>query len=297
MSEADGDRKAADERARADAPRGGAAAGGAAAAAPPTATAAGIPRDHLLPSAGGAAAEPPGFLVHDDRTRALGAPVASTFPPDMATNEQLEAFRELRTRLMLMASGIGLEHFTTMVVPVTPDSGGSFVARNLAAAFTLQEHPSLLIECNFRGHPQHRSLGPGNDAEGLFDFLSDGSNPSAVLPIWPTVVPGLRLIPAGRCQAFAGGPQREYLSSRPMKDLMTKLRGWPVFVVLDAPPVKGSPDARILSDLADFVVLVVGYGRVTQQTIVQAAALFDPKKFAGVVLNEHAAVAQDDRAG
>ena len=46
--------------------------------------------------------------------------------------------------------------------------------------------------------------------------------------------------------------------------------------------MKGSPDARILADLADFVVLVAGYGRDTPSTIAQAAANFDPAKFAGV---------------
>ena len=55
---------------------------------------------------------------------------------------------------------------------------------------------------------------------------------------------------------------------------------------LDSPPVIGSPDARILADLADVVVLVAGYGRDTPPTIAQAAANFDPAKFAGVIFNE-----------
>ena len=36
----------------------------------------------------------------------------------------------------------------------------------------------------------------------------------------------------------------------------------------------------------DVVVLVAGYGRDTPAAIAQAAANFDPKKFAGVVFNE-----------
>src|SRR5258706_8732444 len=65
--------------------------------------------------------------------------VAARLPVGMATNEQLDSFRELRTRLQTMASGVGLNYFTTLVVPVTAGSGASFVARNLAAAFTLQD--------------------------------------------------------------------------------------------------------------------------------------------------------------
>ena len=217
------------------------------------------------------------YLVRGEGSRALGAPIAAAPPAGVVTNEQLESFRELRTRLVLMAEGVGLEHFTTMVVPMTGDSGASFVARNLAAAFTLQERPALLIECDFKHATQHEALGPGGDAEGLYDYLADADNPSAVLPIWPTVVPGLHLIPAGRCQTASPGPQREYLSSRPMKELMTKLRSWPCYLFLDAPPAKGSPDARILSDLADFIVLVVGYGRTTNHAIAQTAAMSIPR--------------------
>ena len=47
-----------------------------------------------------------------------------------------------------------------------------------------------------------------------------------------------------------------------------------------------TPDARILADLADVVVLVAGYARDTPATIAQAASNFDPRKFAGVIFNE-----------
>jgi hypothetical protein len=43
-----------------------------------------------------------------------------------------------------------------------------------------------------------------------------------------------------------------------------------------------------LSELADVVVLVAGYGRNTPAEIAAAAANFDPAKFAGVIFNESA---------
>ena len=55
---------------------------------------------------------------------------------------------------------------------------------------------------------------------------------------------------------------------------------------LDSPPVIGSPDARILADLADLVVLVAGYGRDTPGAVNKALANFDPNKIAGVVFNQ-----------
>ena len=58
------------------------------------------------------------------------------------------------------------------------------------------------------------------------------------------------------------------------------------YLFLDGPTIKGSPDARILSDLADFVVVVAGYGRDTPAAISQAVAHFEPEKLAGVVFNQ-----------
>ena len=57
------------------------------------------------------------------------------------------------------------------------------------------------------------------------------------------------------------------------------------YLFLDGPTIKGSPDARILADLADLVVLVAGYGKDTPNAIYDAAAKFDHSKLAGVVFN------------
>ena len=201
----------------------------------------------------------------------------------LATPDQLDSFRELRTRLLTMADAVGLAQFATLVVPVSSGSGASFVARNLAVAFTLQEQRvAILVDCNARHPTQDAALGAPGDEDGLFDYLEE---PRANIQqlIRPTSIPGLHLIPAGRPSATP----REYFSSQPMHMVMSALRQAPCFPFLDGPPAKGSPDARILSGLVDFVILVAGYGLDTPQSIAQAAGLFDPGKFAGVVFNEH----------
>jgi protein-tyrosine kinase len=208
--------------------------------------------------------------------------VAARLPVGMGSAEQIDGFREVRTRLMSMAQALGLNYFTTLVVPLTPSSGASFVARNLAAAFTLQERRmAMLVDCNLRHPTQHLALGARTEDGGLFDFLEQ---PHAAIDqlVRPTAIPGLHLIPAGHTPSR----HREYFSSPAMRMLMSALREEACYVVLDGPPTKGSPDARILADLADLVVLVVGYGRDTSAAITQAAGMFDPSKFAGVVFNE-----------
>src|SRR5207248_2233390 len=98
--------------------------------------------------------------------------VAARLPVGMATAEQVDGFRELRTRLLTMAHAVGLNYFTTLVVPMTAGSGASFVARNLAAAFTLQDRQmAMLVDCNLRHPTQHVALGARIEDGGLFDFL------------------------------------------------------------------------------------------------------------------------------
>jgi len=200
----------------------------------------------------------------------------------MAVGEQLDAFRELRTRLLAMGASIGLNRFTVLAVPITGRSGASFVSRNLAAAFTLQEQRrAVLIDCNLRSPVQHVVFEILDEIDGLFDYLeSPHSRPERLL--CRTEVPGLYLIPAGRPSSSA----HEYFSSTAMRSLLAWLRRTPCFLVLDGPPAMGSPDARILSDLADFVILIAGHGRDTAEGITQAASLFDPAKLAGVVFNK-----------
>lgn len=192
----------------------------------------------------------------------------------------VEAFRELRTRLLAMGSG----NFVTLVAPVSRGSGGSFVARNLAAAMAFDEAKSaLLVDCDLRYPSQHTTLQIEPARGGLIDLLEAVEGQISDV-LYETGVPRLRLLPAGKTREIGA----EYFSSVRMRLLIDSLRSrYPDrYIFLDSPPVRGAPDARILAELADLVVLVAGYGRDTPATIAQAAANFDPGKFAGVVFNE-----------
>jgi Mrp family chromosome partitioning ATPase len=199
---------------------------------------------------------------------------------DASVRKQSDAFREVRTRLLGLA---GEQNFVTLVVPVSPRSGASFVARNLATAFAFDEaKTSLLIDCNLRYPAQHKALGVDAAAGGLIDFLEHPA-PGIKPMIYHTGIPRLRLIPAGKARENGA----EYFSSFRMRAVVDSLRCRYAdrYLFLDGPAIKGSPDARILSDLADFVVVVAGYGRDTPATIGQAIANFDQEKLAGVVFN------------
>lgn len=198
-----------------------------------------------------------------------------------SVRKQTDAFREIRTRLLGLAEE--QKNFVTLLVSVSPRSGSSFVARNLAAAFAFDEtKSSLLIDCNLRYPGQHKALGIDPVNGGLTDFLEHPARGITSM-LYHTGIPHMRLIPTGKTRENGG----EYFSSFRMRAVIDSLRcRYPDrYIILDGPAIQGSPDARILSDLADFVVVVAGYGRDTPKAISQAAANFDPGKLAGVVFN------------
>lgn len=193
-----------------------------------------------------------------------------------------DAFRELRTRLLALGGNLS-SNFVTLVAPVRHGCGGSYVARNLAAAFAFDEtKQALLIDCDATHPAQGDALQVDADRGGLIDFL-EKDDVSMRDIVYATGVPRLQLIPAGRIRETPG----ESFSSFRMRALIDSLRTHHGnrHLILDGSPVLGSPDARILSDLADLVVLVVGYGQVAPDAIDKAVASFPPEKFAGVVFN------------
>lgn len=201
--------------------------------------------------------------------------------PELSVRQQSDAFREIRTRLLELA---GPRNFITLIVSVSPGSGGSFVSGNLAAAFAFDKSKtSLLIDCNLRYPSQHKVLGVDPEAGGLIDFLEHPSMGIASV-LYSTGIARLRLIPAGR----SGENCSEYFSSFRMRGMLDSLRCRydDRYIFLDGPAIKGSPDARILSELADFVVVVAGHGRDTPAAITQAISNFEQHKIAGVVFNQ-----------
>lgn len=198
--------------------------------------------------------------------------------PKMRDKRLLNQFRHLRTKLIEKSNG---KNFTLLVTSVCEGGGGSFVCKNLAAAFALdQGKTALMIDCN--------AYSPAGNAVleevdlGFFDFLE---NPSLGIEeiIYATGIPRMRLIPVGRSVDI--GP--EYYSSYRMRKFVEELhsRYRDRYILLDAPPIGSIADARILTDLADYAIVVVPYGKVTKEQIKLAVESLPAEKLAGIVFN------------
>lgn len=191
-----------------------------------------------------------------------------------------DTFRELRSRLL---PDNGLRNPVILVCGVAAHCGASFVARNLAAAIAMdEEHTALLIDCNLRKPSQSVALN-ADAGPGLADYLRMPQMGAESI-IYPTGVPRLRLVPTGNSTRHCG----DQLASVRMRTLIAELsnRYADRCVILDGPQATGAPEARVLSQRADIVLLVAGAGMHRPKAVSDAARVFDPAKLAGVIFNE-----------
>ena len=137
----------------------------------------------------------------------------------------------------------------------------------------------LLLDADLRQPALSRYFGFEHRL-GLVDMLS------GLVGTEETTVPlgaGLWLMPSGRRSATAP----DLFASTRMAIYVDHLRGIYDLVVIDAAPSGAVVDAKVLGDLSDRILFVVGW-RATAREIVarNLRMLGNPHKIAGVVLNK-----------
>lgn len=199
--------------------------------------------------------------------------------PESPDRNLVNRFRQLRTQLLEVSGG---ENFSLVVTGATQGAGATFVSINLAAAFAFdQAKTALLVDCNLRYPSLHSLLDIMPDA-GLTDFIEDPDYDISRI-IYPTGIPRLRLIPAGSRRE---SPSEFFTSYRMVEFVQAIRRRYPDrFIVLDTSSIADSPDARILTELCDYTMLVVPHGKVTNSQVENALGGIDPNKFVGAILN------------
>ncbi|MFV1982149.1 MAG: polysaccharide biosynthesis tyrosine autokinase [Thiohalomonadales bacterium] len=197
----------------------------------------------------------------------------------MGDHKVPDRFRELRTTLLNVSKN---KNFMLMVTSICKSGGASVVATNLAAAFSFDDSKtSLLIDCNLR-NPKLDKLFNIDNKSGLTNYLEDRGVGIEQI-IVDTGIKRLRLITAGENKESTS----EYFTSARMMDFLNKIKErYPDrYIIIDAPPIGDSADATILSELCDFVIAVVPYGKVTVPTIEKSLKTIDKNKLVGVVFN------------
>jgi Mrp family chromosome partitioning ATPase len=249
----------------------------------------------VVPAAG--AVPPPGTAVvansaaHPEtiprmaknEVRLLGAgdlALRGIIQPQHSEDSAVQVFRELRTRIVQQSRG---QNAVILVTSVSQGCGSSFVAQNLGAAFAFDmAKTALLIDCNLKSPSVHRLL-VNASVPGLADYFE---NPDLDVNkiIQPVGIARYRVITAGKQREILD----EHFTSEKMRHLMDTLRRryHERFIIMDGPPMSKIADIRILSDLADYVLVVARYGRSTNTQIANCLNAISAKKLLGIVFNE-----------
>lgn len=200
--------------------------------------------------------------------------------PGMRDPKVLNAFRELRTNLYQLAAD--RKNFILLVSSIAPEGGASLISLNLGAVIALDESKtSIVVDCNVADPALHRIL-PIDPDYGLIDYLENITLDLKDI-IYSTGVRRMRMIPMGS----RGHPGTELFTSSRMRRFLQELRDRyrDRYVVIDAPSIGSSADARILAELVDYVVLVAPYGKVTESQIQASIDAVGQDKLAGVIFN------------
>jgi len=191
-----------------------------------------------------------------------------------------DAFTNLRTHVIQRT---GNRSCSIVVSAVVAGGGASFVALNLAAAFASDTSGfTVLVDCNFAGS-RYRDLGDSESTPGITDYV-DGAATSIDELLIDVGIANLRLLGGGTGRST----QREYFTRPRAQKMFAELASQyeDCTVVVDAPPALVSANANVLAKYCDAALLVVPYGRSTQQDARVAIRSLPPGKLIGSVFND-----------
>jgi succinoglycan biosynthesis transport protein ExoP len=188
-----------------------------------------------------------------------------------------EAFRELRTSVILSASGRFAN--SILVTSARPGEGKTTVAVNLAFSLAQLGQPVLLVDADMR-RPSVQKYFPETGSR-LSDYLA-GQGAWQEL-VNPTSIGRLYVL---HCGHIPENPS-ELLSSDRMRALIRESMATYRFVILDSPPLLHRADSRILGSMVGATILVVKGGETPRQVVqyAESQARSVGTNIIGVVLN------------
>jgi receptor protein-tyrosine kinase len=160
-----------------------------------------------------------------------------------------EEMRALRTQLLIRWANAQVRHRMLAVVSPGSGEGRSYVAANLAVAFSQLGERTLLIDADLRAPRQHRIFNVP-DRVGLSALLSGRADRDAVVsvPQFGT----LSLLPAGACP-----PNPQELLLRPaLAAVLSELRNEFDVILFDTPPASLYADAQSLAFRAGSAIVL-----------------------------------------
>jgi len=192
-----------------------------------------------------------------------------------------DALRSLRMALQVRLPA-GTNGRVLLLSSAEPSQGKTFISCNLAHALASTGARVMLLDADLYRGAAHRYLGLPMHQLGLARLLQGECTREQV-----TVegAPGFSVIPAGRRVTNPA----DLLASAALQSLVAELRLQYEWVIIDGPPASIIGDAATLARLADQVIFVARYGKVSYAQVRQSVAAMRRlgAKFAGAVFNDH----------
>ena len=217
--------------------------------------------------------ESKGFIVPNDKRSRL-------------REEYKHIKRPLLQRIQRPRGGEFLDNII-MVTSAFSGEGKTYNALNLALSIGVERDCKVLLVDADVVKPSLGEIFDLKETPGLVDYLTgDIGDLSEV--IMSTDIPNLRFISAGKKHHLT----HELLASNAMVELANELASrYPDrVIILDSPPMLITSEAKVLTQLAGQVVLVIEQDKTSQSAVEDMVSSIDRDRLAGVVLNKSNAV-------
>ncbi|MEH1846204.1 MAG: exopolysaccharide transport family protein [Nostoc sp.] len=167
-----------------------------------------------------------------------------------------------------------------MLTSALPGEGKTTLVLGLVTSATRMHRRVLVIDANLHNPSLHKILELSNDW-GLSLLLVDETTThfqNYIQPIHPSI------------DILTAGPEPEdtvkLLSSQRMKELIELFEQTYDLVLIDAPPILGTVDARIVASFCNGIVMVERMGKVTRTELTQATEILNKLNLIGIIANE-----------
>jgi polysaccharide biosynthesis transport protein len=194
-----------------------------------------------------------------------------------------DAYRSAITSILLSRVN-GISPRVMLVTSPRPKAGKTTTVANLGISLAEIGRRVLLIDGDLR-RPRLGKLFGLQFATGLSDVLLDEGRGNISLDsvVRPSTVPGLYLLPGGS----EPGNISKLLHSTYLDSVIEMVRSDYDFVLVDSPPMMGMADARLLSRVADGVILICRAGETSPEQLTEAKERLaeDGTPVIGTILN------------
>ena len=190
-----------------------------------------------------------------------------------------EYFNAIRTNIQLSGSELKVIGITS----VEANEGKSTTAASLAIAYARSGYKTILLDADIRNSVMSGFFKPARKITGLTDYLAGTTDLSQGL--CDTDVPNLTVIESGK----ASPNPTALLQSKNFDNLITTLRRYYDYVIVDCPPLGLVIDAAIIAQKCDGMAVVAEAGRVKRSGVKKVAEQLEQTgtPFLGVILNKY----------